>query len=444
MNLKLIESLKKINFQLSRQFIDPKNPFHKYLIKNLGKSKNCWEVFEKISKKYINQKFDICLPLAFSGVRISDEMPFLHYLENIENPIVKSYSVYRQGRLEQALRYIKNLKSRDATLLKNIILIYLKKPFKFNFLTEKKTLIKIKFLKNLKAKKFNKEDQKFYNYLAYKKTTKKFLNDRIISQNFNKYKKFICTDLNFLRNLAKKTKSSKKYFETIKKIYKSSKIPFTSEIMSGYLLSLHIEKNPLLKDFYNENLIILDRIKKSKIKIFLKNFDHFKRKLIHDFNTSNLMGRNYSPNLNYGYKINKNFQNYLKKIMKKYLKIYSNKLPFVKKLDKNNAHIWYDYSSNKKSSKITKHLHTAGMNRANIVTAVIYLQVPKRKIKKNGNLRIFDADIPFLDKYYQVKTGDVVFFPSYFFHETTKTNSKQLRKTLNIDYVVSMPKTNFL
>ena len=83
MTSELSEALQKTKFSVTRKFIDPKNPFHNLFLKNL--KKNSLQIFNIISKLYINNKFDISLPISFSGVRITDELPFLDYLEKNEN-----------------------------------------------------------------------------------------------------------------------------------------------------------------------------------------------------------------------------------------------------------------------------------------------------------------------------------------------------------------------
>jgi hypothetical protein len=444
MHSSLSQELKKIKYSFSKKFIDQNNPIHNFLTKKSNKKKNAYQIFNLISKLYINNKFDLTTPISFSAVRISDEMPFLEYLENNKNILVKSYSIYRQGRLQEAFRLLKNTHTSDAVLLKLIISIYLKKNIN--------KLIKYKFINNkfYKNKKnfllsvVNQKRFEIYNrrYSQYKLIVKNFLKNKIITNELLKYKKHFQTDLSFTRELAKYCGNSQKYKNIIRAIFNlKDKIFYTSEIMSGYILSLYLEKDySTLEKYYSDKLILKDKFNINKFLNIKKNINSCSKKFIPDFNTSNLNGRIYTPNLNHGYSINKKFKNYLRLLSNKFLKEYSNKLPFVRKINKDKSHLWYDYSCNKKISLIKKHLHTAGIKRANLFTVVLYLNVPHKKNQKDGNLRIFDDKIPTINEYLNVKTGDIVCFPSYFFHETTPMKSKYLRKTINLDYVVKLQK----
>jgi|OM-RGC.v1.002141212 hypothetical protein len=452
MTSELSEALQKTKFSVTRKFIDPKNPFHNLFLKNL--KKNSLQIFNIISKLYINNKFDISLPISFSGVRITDELPFLDYLEKNENILVKAYAIYRQGRLQEAQDLLRDIYTRDAILLKLIISIYLKKNFsklikyKFNkkIINNKKNKIindwkyKKKFLVNFYLKKFTKKDFFHYKYLGYKLVVSNFLKNKIVTKELLKYKKFLLTDLSFTRGLAKSSSSSAQYLKIISKIFHSkNKIFYTSEVMSGYILSIYLEKNfTCLERYYNKRHIIIDKFNIKELGPIINDLNFNSKKFIADFNTSNLNGRFYSTNLNYGYKINKIFRKKLQSLTKKFLNIYSRKINYIQQIQKKGSFLWYDYSSNKKSSLIKEHLHTAGLYRANIFTIVLYLNVPKTKKQKDGNLRVFDKEIPIFDEFIKVKTGDIVVFPSYFFHETTPTKSKDIRKTINLDYVVKL------
>ena len=77
-------------------------------------------------------------------------------------------------------------------------------------------------------------------------------------------------------------------------------------------------------------------------------------------------------------------------------------------------------------------------------TFVIYKKVPKNIVNKNfGNLKIFDKEIPTFNKKINVNTGDLVAFPSYYFHQTVRTNSKVFRETINVDYVIKLENISF-
>ena len=54
-----------------------------------------------------------------------------------------------------------------------------------------------------------------------------------------------------------------------------------------------------------------------------------------------------------------------------------------------------------------------------VITFVIYKKVPNNLSKnEKGNLRIYDKEIPIFDRNLNVSTGDLVAFPSYYFHQT--------------------------
>ena len=62
----------------------------------------------------------------------------------------------------------------------------------------------------------------------------------------------------------------------------------------------------------------------------------------------------------------------------------------------------------------------------------------KNIVNKNfGNLKIFDKEIPTFNKKINVNTGDLVAFPSYYFHQTVRTNSKVFRETINVDMLLN-------
>ena len=66
-------------------------------------------------------------PSPFSAVRISDEMPFLDWLEKKIQDVLKSYCIYRQEGSYEALKQIKNIHSDDAIILRSIYFNLLKK-----------------------------------------------------------------------------------------------------------------------------------------------------------------------------------------------------------------------------------------------------------------------------------------------------------------------------
>lgn len=91
--------------------------------------------------------------------------------------------------------------------------------------------------------------------------------------------------------------------------------------------------------------------------------------------------------------------------------------------------VWYDFSYTYGSSKINKHIHTSGYDCSYLGTMVLYAVVPKLK-DSHG---ILYAD--FLDKNisFMPSAGDVVFFPSWVPHGTSKMDLDELRITFNFD-----------
>ena len=62
---------------------------------------------------------------------------------------------------------------------------------------------------------------------------------------------------------------------------------------------------------------------------------------------------------------------------------------------------------------------------------------------EKGNLRIYDKEIPIFDRNLNVSTGDLVAFPSYYFHQTIPSNTKVLRETINVDCVIKLENISF-
>ena len=444
----IYKDLSEIKAGISLKYLNQKNPIHSFLKKKINKQISALDVFQSLTKKYINNYFNIANPIPFSAVRISDEMPFLDWLEKNSKDVLKSYCIYRQGRLIEALKQIKNIHSDDAIILRSIYFNLLKKKKKIY-----KELKKIKFKKKYKKEIyllsklfFNKKIKKkiiFYKNDAYKNAKESFLKKLSYTKKFNKFGYFYFYDLGFTRNLAKKLKNSQKYLKILNRI-SSNNIPLTSEVISGYLLCLFLEKNFIeLKKFYSEDFILIK-------KKYIKNFDpefvnkNVNAKIIGDFNTSKFNGRFYTPDLSKGYGINKEFLKNLNKISKSLKKFFDKKIYLYKNLKRSSNHLWFDYSINNSESRIENHLHTAGYERFNMFTFVIYKKVPKNIVNKNfGNLKIFDKEIPTFNKKINVNTGDLVAFPSYYFHQTVRTNSKVFRETINVDYVIKLENISF-
>ena len=439
----IYKELSEIIPGLTKKYLNKKNPIHKFLIRN--KNKNALIIFKKISKYYINNSFNILNPLPFSAVRISDEMPLLDWIENNSKNVLKSYVVYRQGRISDALKILNHINTDEASLLKALYCNQLNK--------KKKSLIIIKKIKKKKKYKneinflsnslnIKKEKIEFYKTKDYEKTKIIFLKNFKFTKKFNEFKKYLIYDLNFTRTLAKKLKNADKYLKIIHKISKN-RIPLTSEIVSGYILCLYLEKNfKKLEKLYSNNLIVFEKkFFKDLNEVFNKKI---KTKIINDFNTSKLNGRFYTPDLSKGYGVNQKFQKNISKVSSKLEKFFKKNVPIFKNLKMKEKNLWFDYSFNYNKSKINNHLHTAGYKRFNVFTFVIYKKVPNNLSKNDkGNLRIYDKEIPIFDRNLNVSTGDLVAFPSYYFHQTIPSNTKVLRETINVDCVIKLENISF-
>lgn len=91
--------------------------------------------------------------------------------------------------------------------------------------------------------------------------------------------------------------------------------------------------------------------------------------------------------------------------------------------------VWYDFSYTYGPSKINKHIHTSGCDYSYLGTMVLYAVVPKLN-DSDGILvaEFFDKNVSFTPS-----AGDLVFFPSWVPHGTSKMDRDELRITFNFD-----------
>lgn len=223
------------------------------------------------------------------------------------------------------------------------------------------------------------------------------------------------------------------------------KVPHTSEIIAS--ISLFSIKNggpKIFCEFYNSNKIkFLGNVQISKMDREQLVYDSITyQDGIRDFNTSNFGGRTYTLDLSKSTKFS--FQN-IKKIVedkfKKSQKTISENLNEILRPRSLSLDTWFDASFTSGGSNIFPHLHTGGLGKTYYFTAVYYAQIPSDMQEGEGNLIFSKTDIA--NKKYEktsistrikVKTGDLYIFPSYMFHSTTPSFTKQVRLTFNFDF----------
>jgi len=162
-------------------------------------------------------------------------------------------------------------------------------------------------------------------------------------------------------------------------------------------------------------------------------FASFRGNLIHDGDASNHNGRYFSLNIA-GEPIFADYFSVLKSIYESVIQSKFN-LPSY-------DFIWSDLSLTTNSSNILNHLHTAGVQREYFYTAVTYPLVPNQ-IDDNtsaGYLRIGPPKLRNLDyRGWEIRIKPrndiVIFFPSYFFHETIALPGQtEPRVSINTDF----------
>jgi hypothetical protein len=198
------------------------------------------------------------------------------------------------------------------------------------------------------------------------------------------------------------------------------------------LAGIQREIDPLKNIFYTpENVHV---IKSSEImKIQKIAYSDFNSALIHDGDASDFNGRYFSLDIS----TDINFSPYFSKLKEIYHLTFE-KNPNLTEYD----FIWSDVSVTTNSTRINNHLHTAGLNREYLYTAVTYPVVPNEISDESiaGYLRVGPPVIPGFDiptwKMEIKPTPDtIIFFPSNYFHESiTLPNQKSERVSINTDF----------
>lgn len=204
-----------------------------------------------------------------------------------------------------------------------------------------------------------------------------------------------------------------------------STLTFTPEVVATLCATDAILGNgKWCERLYSDRLIIRDQfeIKEEWISLALE-YPH----MISDFNTSRLNGRSYSINLAYDGspfgRLEAKFRDAMSTVKLP--------LPFVKPFS-----LWFDTSISIGPSNIFSHMHTAGEGNSYYYTGVVYAQIPPTMLDDEGNLTF--GLLPGLEKSlltYRLRpqNGDVVWFPSWYFHESTPSHSSSPRVTFNFD-----------
>jgi hypothetical protein len=169
---------------------------------------------------------------------------------------------------------------------------------------------------------------------------------------------------------------------------------------------------------------------------------------IRDFNTSNFGGRTYTLDLAGSDQFQWLEKDIRDAVAARWELLSTDLSPFaLPPVD--DLSIWFDASFTSGGSNIFPHLHTAGLSQTYHFTLVFYAQVPHDMREGEGDLIFTDTDIP--DPKYKkspisnrvrVESGDLYAFPSYYFHSTTPSFTRQVRLTFNFDFMTgrkSMP-----
>jgi len=222
-------------------------------------------------------------------------------------------------------------------------------------------------------------------------------------------------------------------------------IPYTSELVAAIsLFSIRNNGPQQYCDFYSANRIkYLGSIqipKKEREKLVYDSITYHDG--IRDFNTSNFGGRTYTLDLSEskiaGFKNLKRAVEQRAKDCKYELKsILTDQLRPATK----NLRTWFDASFTSGGSNIYPHLHTGGSTKTYYFTAVYYAQVPSDMGEGQGDLIFSNTDITSkkynktpIKRQIKVNTGDLYIFPSYFFHSTTPSFTRNVRLTFNFDF----------
>ena len=189
---------------------------------------------------------------------------------------------------------------------------------------------------------------------------------------------------------------------------------------------------PFSEEYYNPNKVIVLRVPELT-SLQLDAFELFKGDMIHDSDASDYNGRFFSLDVT----SHPAFQGYFTKLKEVYGEQFKN-FPEMLEYD----YIWSDVSVTTNSTRINNHLHTAGLNREYLYTAVTYPVVPS-EISDNSNagyLRVGPPVIPgfeFKTWSLEIKPTNetVVLFPSNYYHESIALPAQKTKRvSINTDF----------
>ena len=186
------------------------------------------------------------------------------------------------------------------------------------------------------------------------------------------------------------------------------------------------------RDYYTPEKVLVIRVPELAT-LQLEAFELFKGDMIHDSDASDYNGRFFSLDVT----SHPAFQDYFIKLKEVYNDQFRH-LPELLAYD----FIWSDVSLTTNSTRINNHLHTAGLNREYLYTAVTYPMVPAEisDISNAGYLRVGPPVISGFE--FQTWTLEikptpetVVLFPSNYYHESIALpNQKTKRVSINTDF----------
>jgi hypothetical protein len=198
------------------------------------------------------------------------------------------------------------------------------------------------------------------------------------------------------------------------------------------LAGIQRELDGLEKSFYSpEHVHVIKSVELMNIQKAA--YADFNSDLIHDGDASDYNGRYFSLDIS----TDINFSNYFIKLKEIYHKTFLKNANLLEY-----DFIWSDVSITTNSTRINNHLHTAGLNREYLYTAVTYPVVPN-EINDNsiaGYLRVGPPVIPGFDIptwKIEIKPSPdiVILFPSNYYHESiTLPNQKTERVSINTDF----------
>jgi hypothetical protein len=220
-------------------------------------------------------------------------------------------------------------------------------------------------------------------------------------------------------------------------------VPYTSEVLAALaLFSIRTGGAAAYRELYTpERVVRLDGISLTPMEQEQLVVDSVASDLgIRDFNTSNFGGRTYTLDLT-GTQNFAGLEGRVRACVRDNHRRVSEIMADWEQPSVSEFGSWFDASFTSGGSNIFPHLHTAGRHKSYYFTVVFYAQVPSDMKEGEGDLIFTDTDIP--DPQYKkspvsnrvkVRAGDLYAFPSYYFHSTTPSFTRNVRLTFNFDF----------